>query len=266
MSPGTPRASAVDAWTDQDPVVLDRLRDTGRWHADGRRVPHAMRPAFTWMRRQMRERVAGAKGRPLIWLNVAPTLGRHELCDWSCARGGDVCDKTHLTPGKALLRVRVPAERVLLSDFRLWDQYVVRYQYVPDDPDDAARWDRKVRRTLGGERDGPTPQVSSAWPTKLIHGLVTSWERIFDVGPGRPTQGTIEHVDLSEVVDTVAAPRLDDVPTWLLAPPGVPTGARAEGSPSWQHTLDPTAQPIEPALAPRTDALKVARWTAGAVE
>ncbi|MHB8463380.1 MAG: DUF3841 domain-containing protein [Acidimicrobiales bacterium] len=215
MSPGSSRSTAVDAWTDQHAVVLDRLRDTGWWHADGRRVPHVVRPAFRWMRRQMRERVAGATGRPLVWLNVAPPLGRDELCDWSCSRSGDVCDKTHLTPGKTLLRVMVPADRVLLSDFELWDQYVVRYQYVPTDSDDAARWDRRIRRALGVQRADPTPRVSSAWPDRLIHDLTTSWSRIFEVRPGRSTQGTVERVDQSEVVDALPPPLIKDLPPWL---------------------------------------------------
>lgn len=202
MPGGRSRRTALEVWTDQHPVVLD---ETGRWHADGRRVPKAVRPAFLWMRRQMRERVAGATGRPVVWLNVAPALRRDELCDWSCTRKDDVCNKTHTTPGKALLRVRVPAERVLLSDYELWDRCVVHYQYIPADPDDAVRWDRAVRRTLGAPSDGPTPALSVAWPKQLIQDLASSWSRIFDVRPGRSTQSTIERLDLSEVVDAIPA-------------------------------------------------------------
>ena len=126
-----------------------------------------------------------------------------------------MCDKTHLTPGKTLLQVRIAAEQVLLSDFELWDRYVVRYQYVPSDDDDAARFDREVRRALGARRGDPAPQLSSAWPERLVNHLANSWNRIFDVGAGRPTQGTIERLELADVVGTVPAPRVDDMPPWL---------------------------------------------------
>ena len=151
----------VEAWTDQHPAVVDRLRSTGHYHADGRRVPKSLRPALWWLRNEMRSRVPGATGRPPIWLTVVPMVTRVDVCDWSCARYGNLCSKLHITPGKDWLQLSVPANRTLVSDFDLWNRFVVQYRYVPENDDDADSWDRRVRRVLKVGRAEPTPMVSA---------------------------------------------------------------------------------------------------------
>lgn len=102
-------------------------------------MPAAMRPAFQWLRNEMRARVPGAEGRPLIWLNVNPKLRRRNVCDWTCSHRGHLCSKTHITPGKDWLELSIDRSRLLLSDFDLWNRYVIHYRYVPADEDDQER-------------------------------------------------------------------------------------------------------------------------------
>ncbi len=173
--------SRIEAWMEQHPAALDRLRSAGVYRADARRIPRVMRPAFRWMRNEMRERVTGAVGAPLIWLNVTPMLRRDDLCDWSCTAAGVPSPRVHTTPGKVWLHLSLPRPKVLLSDFDLWSRYVVHYRYVPQSEDDAVRWDRRVRRALNVPRGDATPSLSSDWPDSLVKALVDSWTRVLAV-------------------------------------------------------------------------------------
>ena len=201
----------VEAWTDQHPAVLDRLRSTGRYHADGRRVPKSLRPALWWLRNEMRSRVPGATGRPPIWSMVVPMVTRVDVCDWSCTRYGNLCSKLHITPGKDWLQLSVPANRTLVSDFDLWNRFVVQYRYVPENDDDADRWDRRVRRVLKVGRAEPTPTVSAGWPESLVRATIASWSRVFDVAPGRPAQCAVEALYHDDVIEVLPAPLIADV-------------------------------------------------------
>jgi hypothetical protein len=205
----------VSGWTEQHPAVLDRLRRTGEFHADGRRVPKVVRPVFGWMRRQMTERLEDATGRPLIWLTVCPDLDRRAVCDWRCTRrAGVLCAKAHITPGKDWLRVSIPAGRLLQSDFTWWSDRVLTYGYVPLDDADDARWERRVRRELGIEASAPIPWGLGGASDETRRAAISSWDRIFDIDPssGRSVQATIEHLLLADVVDALPAPANDDVP------------------------------------------------------
>lgn len=205
----------VLAWTEQHPAVLHRLRDTGEFHADGRRVPKQVRGAFGWMRRKMADCAVDARGRPLIWLNVVPDFQRRELCDWRCTRrNGRLCTKVHITPGKDWIRLSIPADRLLLSDFESWSRYVMAYQYVPVDDADAVRWERELRRELRTPRDVPTPHPFDAASDATLRRVIASWDRIFDVdmASGRTVQATVEQLFVADVVDVLPAPDLDDVP------------------------------------------------------
>jgi hypothetical protein len=171
-----------------------------------------MRPAFQWLRNEMCARVPGAEGRPLIWLNVNPMLRRRNVCDWTCSHSGYLCSKTHITPGKDWLQLSVDRSRLLLSDFDLWNRYVIHYRYVPADEDDQARWDDKVRSVLGLPDGTPLPSVNRSWTPALVHEIAASWIRIFDPAPDRPIQATVESLSIEDLVDFVPAPDLDDVP------------------------------------------------------
>lgn len=195
--------------------MLDQLERAGEFHADGRRVPKAVRPVFGWMRRQMAERVEHASGRPLIWLIASADLGRRGVCDWRCARrGGVLCAKTHISPGKVWVRVSIPSGRLLLSDFAWWADRVLSYGYVPLDEADDARWERRVRRELGLRSGAPIPWGLGGVSDETRLAAIASWTRIFDVDPtgGRTVQATVEQLFVDDVVDTLAGPAIDDVP------------------------------------------------------
>ena len=203
------------AWTEQHPTVLERLRSGGEFHADGRRVPRSVRPVFGWMRREMIERVDGACGRSLIWLTVVPNLERDRLCDWRCTRRtGELCSKVHITPGKDWIRVSISASRALVSDFAMWSERVMAYQYVPSDEADAARWDRRLRSELHTPRGAETPHPLSGTSERTQRAVIASWQRIFDVDPhaGRTIQATVEYLSIDDVIDVVRAPAPEDVP------------------------------------------------------
>ena len=206
------RVEMVQAWTDQHPANVARLITDGERYGNASRGPSVFRPAIRWMRRQMRERVPGAVGHSPVWLTVTPSLERRRLCDWSCLATGGPYPKMHLTPGKTWMRLSIPPSRVLLSDFDLWDRFVLRYKYLPADDDDELRWERHARKTTTiGPRESPF-RLNPAWPPDLVADFVKSWDRIFDVKPGRPTQATVDLLRQADVIDTMASPNPNDIP------------------------------------------------------
>lgn len=76
----THSVGTIEAWTDQHPAVRNLLQSAGCYHADGRRVPKSLRPAFRWLRNEMRSRVPGATGRPLVWLTAVPMVTGDDVC------------------------------------------------------------------------------------------------------------------------------------------------------------------------------------------
>lgn len=88
---------------------------------------------------------------------------------------------------------------------------MLRYKYLPADDDDELRWERHVRKTTIGPRESPF-RLNPAWPPDLVADFVKSWERIFDVKPGLPTQTTVDLMRPYDVVDTVSSPNPNDVP------------------------------------------------------
>lgn len=101
---------------------------------------------------------------------------------------------------------------MLLSDFDLWSRVVVHYRYIPVSDDDQVAFERRIRRSLSLLRSEPIPPINSNWPVPLVRALVESWTLVFDVAPGRPTQGTVERVCLEDIVEALPAPELADVP------------------------------------------------------
>ena len=213
----------IAGWTEQHPAVLERIDADGVYVADGRRVPVRVRMPFQWMRQQMRDRLPGTTGRVPIWLTTKPTLQRRRLCTWSCAGATagrwPLCNLAHITPGKTWMRLSLPAERVLLSDFELWDRYVIRGRYVPEDADDEARWERRVGRRLGLVHGAAIPPVERSWPDGLIAELIGSWPRIFDVLDAASVQGAFERLDRPDVKDIVHGPEPGELhPVWRRSP------------------------------------------------
>ena len=201
----------IEAWTDQHPANVARLMTDGQYYGNAARGPSVFRPAIRWMRRQMRERVPSAVGHSPVWLTVTPSIERRRLCDWSCLSTGGPCSKMHLTPGKTWMRVSIPASRLLLSDFDLWDRYVLRYKYLPADEDYELRWEHHVRKiTTIGPRESAF-RLNPALPPDLVANFVKSWDRIFDIKPGRPTQATVDLLRPSDFIDTMPSPHPRDV-------------------------------------------------------
>ena len=205
-------AKRIEAWTDQHPANIARLMAEGEYYGDARRGPSVFRPAIRWMRLQMRERIPGAVGHPPVWLTVTPSLERRQLCAWSClTRADGPCSKLHLTPGKTWVRASIPTSRVLLSDFDLWDRYVLHYKFIPADADDELRWERHARKKVAvSPRESPF-LLNPAWPPELVTHFVKSWDRIFDITPGRPTQAAVDSLRPSDVIDTMPSPRQREV-------------------------------------------------------
>lgn len=209
----------IEAWTDQHPANVARLMTDGLYYGNAARGPSVFRPAIRWMRRQMCERVPSAVEHSPVWLTVTPSIERRRLCDWSCLPNRGPCSKIHLTPGKTWLRVSIPASRVLLSDFDLWDRFVLRYKYLPVDDDDELRWEHHARKaTTIGLRESAF-QLNPAWPPDLITQLVKSWDRIFDIKPNFPTQATVDLLRPSDIIDTMPSPHPNDVPVRLWSMP-----------------------------------------------
>jgi len=122
-----------------------------------------------------------------------------------------MCDRTHVTPGKVFVQVRVPADRLLISSFEPWRDYVLRYAYLPESRRDAERWRLRVVESLGLPRDTPLPTLDSHWGRGLLDEMTESWQRIFESRPGRTLQAAVERLDVDDVVDFLYGPDPDAV-------------------------------------------------------
>jgi hypothetical protein len=204
----------INGWTEQHPSAVERLNAGHPYVADGRRVARSFRVQYKWLRQEMRERLPGYGGRTPIWMIAKPNHQRRRLCDWSCQTDlGYLCSRIHITPGKTWMRIRLPAERVLLSDFDRWDN-VIRGEYVAENEEDACDWDEHVRRTFQiGEYDF-IPGLETGWPTPLLKDIVRSWTRVFDTSRATTIQGAFEHLTLADVTDLVEGPDPDDTSSY----------------------------------------------------
>lgn len=139
--------------TCQSPAAFERLEREGILRADGRRADRDFRAAYAWMRAQVRRRVPGARGRPLLWAWVgAPPEGVG-------------------APGEVCLTLEVDPSRVLLSDFDAWHSVLNRgFLALTEAELEAfeARWERCA--AAGGD----------AW-SELRALIEPSWERVFDL-------------------------------------------------------------------------------------
>ena len=196
----------IHGWTEQHPSAIGRLNSGLPYMADGRRVPRSVRIPYKWLRNEMRERLPESTGRTPIWMIAKPNFQRRRICDWRCQTNvGNLCGGVHVTPGKTWMRVRLPADRVLLSDFDRWEN-VIQGQYVPENEDDAYEWDDHVRRTFRLGAFEPIPDIETGWPKSLLRNVIRSWSRVFDTANATTIQGSFERLVLWDVCALVDGP------------------------------------------------------------
>ena len=171
--------------------AYEALRRSDVLRADAARAEPSYRLAYQWMRGEYERRIPGASGAPLVW--AWARFRRRELIEQLGTEG------THV-----LTTLRVPRERVLLSDFEDWHAVLNQWELHPRDMDEAevdrridAFWDDMA--ALG---TGRVPMGS--WPAPLRRRVLASWDQVFQIGsPPRVVQAVIERIDAAEVVDAV---------------------------------------------------------------
>lgn len=180
--------TVYEMWTIQSLRTWDRLQAQGVLRTDGRRIHDRdfMRKPYRWLMSQMKERLPVYRGRYPVWAWYHPKP--------------DLRRSAHAVSGtmNVRLKIRVPASRVLLSDFESWhlvlnngicswtegEDYCVR--------EDIARGDRDKLAALFEEK-------------------YKSWERVLDLdanltrdeewlGDFYAIQAVMEEVRLDEVV------------------------------------------------------------------
>lgn len=173
-------------WTVQRPQALDLAKKRGYLAGDGRRIWSLFRPAYNWLRQQMRLRIHGCQGHWPIWAWES----KPDLRQGGLDTRGTKC---------VLLTLEIPAERVLLSDFQAW-HFVLNGWYLP-----LTQQEEKLFEPGRDHYWDPKSNLTSK-EKKII---ATSWERIFDLkkiyqSPGfqgdRDVQAVTESVQLSEII------------------------------------------------------------------
>ena len=156
-------------WTIQDMTAWQRLQQSGVLRADGRRVPKYFRDAYRWMSEQMR-------------LRLLPHPARFPLWGWYRWEGTERCRPDlraggHLARGEAGVRIEIklPDDMVLLSDFQAWHCVLNRCLLSLNEHEFEAF--HAELESKGA--DGPWPH-----PEPFHTQVVSSWERIFDLGGG----------------------------------------------------------------------------------
>jgi hypothetical protein len=147
----------IRLWTIQHRDAWSLAERTGILRANGRRVWSSFRPAYGWMRDQMRLRITGAGGRYPIWAWAYPKP------DLRCAG--------HLEPGTpgVCIECRAPASTVLLSDFDAW-HHVLNESYLSLNDEEDESWESRTGHRRYAE-------LSSAEQAEIRK----SWDRIFDL-------------------------------------------------------------------------------------
>jgi len=159
-------------WTLQHENVLNIVREKGVFRADGRRCDRDFRDAYAWIRLQVKKRVSGATGRPLVraWKQPKPDLRR----------------SGHLYKGTPGVRIEleIPDERVVLSDFDGW-HFRLNASYLPISGPDSEAWYEQDRNRLR-EFQRENPRVTMMELNRRIdedvrEEIESSWQRMFDL-------------------------------------------------------------------------------------
>lgn len=169
----------------------EKAKRNGRLVADGRRITHkSFRPSYKWMMAQMKKRIPGYSGRYPVWCYYGHRASYYERMNHYGVKAPH-----------AFIHARVPASRVLLSDFGAW-HCILNRQYLSLNQREDRAFDKKVGKEYWWY------EYLSA---KFKKEIEKSWERIFDLklldskasniwfGKVDDIQGVIEYIDLSEV-------------------------------------------------------------------
>lgn len=173
-------------WTFQTSLAWSRLQKEGVLSGDGRRAEPYFRPAYAWLREQMKTRTLGSTGRYPLWFwTHKPDLRSYRYRNYA-----DIGET------RVVIECLVPKERVLLSDYESWHS-VLNDGYLALNESEYDAWHDKV-----GNR-----HIS---PQQAAQEKRASWERIFDFpllaahpewhGTGGDVQATVEELHLHEVV------------------------------------------------------------------
>jgi hypothetical protein len=171
---GYPRPMIL--WTIQTLSAWKMLQSRGRLHTIRSCMEDHFRPAYRWMKGQMRQRL----GQP-------PFAACFPLWAWfqwhGCnKRRPDLRFSGHLPCGETGVLIEFHAEEseVLLSDFELW-HYVLNYWYLPHSNEDEARFDA-ILVSLAANTPSEVPTSNQAFHADVRK----SWEQIFDIHWSRP--------------------------------------------------------------------------------
>ena len=163
-------------WTIQTLSARKMLQSTGYLQAIRSSTEEHFRPAYRWMKDQMRQRL----GKP-------PCAGCFPLWAWFQWHGfnkrrPDLRFSGHLPRGETGVLIEFHAEEseVLLSDFELW-HYVLNYWYLPKSNKDETRFDAMLASLAA-----KTPSEVRTSDQVFHADVRNSWKRIFDVHWSRP--------------------------------------------------------------------------------
>jgi hypothetical protein len=176
--------------------AYETLRSTGTLRCDTSFSEQTFLPAYRWMYEEFaRRRPAEAPG-PLLW--AWARIQRSALVDSLRHGGGE----------DVLVTLRVPRERVLLSDFDDWHAVLNHWELHPRALDDAEA-DRRID-AFWEERDalGVGTSGIETWPEPLRLRVMASWSQVFEIGPPpRAVQAVTCRFDAGDVVDAVEVVR-----------------------------------------------------------
>lgn len=207
---GKRRPRAMSSWTDrssetetvtlctfQSPEAYEMLRKEGVLIGDPTRGWEEFQEAYAWLDRNMDDRGIPGPAGALLWLWPDPSARRI---------------RTHARQarGEVMLTVRLPAEKVLISEFDDWHAVLNRVLNVPQRVGEAEEdWDRRSARQwddfsakAGSLARGPTDEL----PTDLRAELENSWQQIFDPSTWHPDstlQATARELRRAEIVRAV---------------------------------------------------------------
>lgn len=203
----------VTLWTYQSEQAYERLRLTGSLTADGRRAPHDFRPFYHWIRSIHARHVPDSSGRPLLWAFASWRMVRHL---WALERGSGAREW--------LLTLRLPADRVLFSDYDNWHWVLNNGLYQPESDHRPECWvsdptpcaSCRLSDAFYEAAQAADPRWSEDYrrlPSPLRRQLEESWETAAFTFSSRPTvQATFEHLDASEVVRALRVDRSSPPP------------------------------------------------------
>ncbi|MFC0674584.1 DUF3841 domain-containing protein [Brachybacterium hainanense] len=190
-------AASLRLHTIQTREAYSTLVRDGRLIGEASRGEPLFQDAYSWMQRQMDDRMIPGHAGGMLWL-WASTSHRQLR---TCARR---------TRGDVLLTVTIAPERTLISEFSDWHAVLNQYLHVPVEPgmSDAA-WEARWER-LGADFEERADEFRSEplerWPRALRTELESSWEAIFDPSTwqaGRALQATVRELRSADVTRAV---------------------------------------------------------------